>query len=372
MGEQAWVSTEPPLTIGRGLSATTGVIGGVLALAVLWTMLPTHAGRSAGVTVRSTVANTAAFGGGSSSSAALVATFPPTTHQVATTTTAQGTTSTSGSTAPTTTSPPTTPTTLPVEQQPLPTYAVAMSSTKAPVAVAVAVSNGSLIITTAAAVRKDNTVELRLPDGGVETASVLLVDQRSGFAVLAHDPGAMMASFTVAPPIQPGDELTFYGADNVTAVVQDDGSIQTMTTDPGAPVGELPEGTPVVNQRGELVALCSHMDGEPMLVSLEHLDSLRKALTDSGSSKVWMGVVLDAVDGSLTITALDPDGPAAAAGVLEGDVITSVDGVDVMDVSAVGAALKSHEPGDSVHVAILRTGVEMYVDITLAASRAGL
>ena len=34
----------------------TGVIGGVLALAVLWTMLPTHAGRSAGVSVRSTVA----------------------------------------------------------------------------------------------------------------------------------------------------------------------------------------------------------------------------------------------------------------------------------------------------------------------------
>ena len=58
MGEQAWVASEPPLTIGRGLTAATGVIGSVLALAVLWTMLPTHAGRTAAVSVPSSAVNT--------------------------------------------------------------------------------------------------------------------------------------------------------------------------------------------------------------------------------------------------------------------------------------------------------------------------
>ena len=39
-----WTHTEPPLAIGRGLLITTGAIGGLLSLAVLWAMLPS-AGR---------------------------------------------------------------------------------------------------------------------------------------------------------------------------------------------------------------------------------------------------------------------------------------------------------------------------------------
>ena len=34
MGEQAWLHSEPPLAIGRGLTMATGTIGCVLALAV--------------------------------------------------------------------------------------------------------------------------------------------------------------------------------------------------------------------------------------------------------------------------------------------------------------------------------------------------
>src|SRR5438128_2215925 len=48
MGESMWQRTEPPLSIGRGLLVTSGAIGGLLALAVLWAMLPTNAGGNAG------------------------------------------------------------------------------------------------------------------------------------------------------------------------------------------------------------------------------------------------------------------------------------------------------------------------------------
>ena len=44
VGRAVWVHAEPPLTIGRGLLVTTGAIGGLLSLAVLWAMLPS-AGR---------------------------------------------------------------------------------------------------------------------------------------------------------------------------------------------------------------------------------------------------------------------------------------------------------------------------------------
>jgi len=364
IGAHAWATSEPPIAIGRGLTATTGLIGGVLALAVLWTMLPTHAGRSAVVSVRSTVANTMAPGGVPAPTAATGATPPPTSIATPATTLVSGTTESS---AATTSSIPIATTTPPSKSEPLPTYAVAAGATTPQVAVAVAVGNGSLVITTAAAVRKDNTVELRLPDGTIETASVLLVDQRSGFALLAHEPSADIESFTIAASIEPGDELSFYSAEGMTAMVQEDGTIETMTTDPGAPVGELPEGSPVVNQRGELVALCSHLDGEPVLVSLEHLDSLRKALSEpTADRQVWMGVVLDRLGDSLTISALDPTGPAAGAGLQEGDVIRSVDNLEVMDILAIGAALSVHQPGDVVRVAVVRDGTDLEFAVTLA------
>ena len=53
IGQAAWVRNEPPLAIGRGLLVTTGVIGGLIGLAVLWTMLP--ATSDGGVTALSTV-----------------------------------------------------------------------------------------------------------------------------------------------------------------------------------------------------------------------------------------------------------------------------------------------------------------------------
>ncbi len=367
MGAQAWVASEPPLTIGRGLTAATGVVGGVLALAVLWTMLPTHAGRSAGVTVRSTVANTSGFGASSST----VATAPTTTTDVATSSTADTTTTPS---TPSTSTPALTGSTTPTSARPapLPTYAVTLGTSVEPVAVAVAVNGGALIITTASAVSDDNTVALLLPDGQIEQAEVLLVDQRSGIAVLVHEPGAAMASFTVATDLQPGDTLHFYGSDGASATVQDDGSIATTSTDPAAPVDGLPEGTPVVNQRGELVALCTHSNGVATLVTLQHLDSLQKALAQEAGTKVWMGVMLSVLDGAVIVDSVNAAGPAAAAGIEVGDQVTSVNGAAVIDATAVGAALASLQPGDTATVVVQRNGAEQTIDVVLAAPRANL
>ncbi len=367
MGEQAWVAGEPPLTIGRGLTAATGVIGSVLALAVLWTMLSTHAGRSAGVSVRSTVANTSAFGGASSTRP----TVAPTTTDVATSSTVDTTTSASTSA---TTEPVTTGSTTPTSERPtpLPTYAVTVGTSVEPIAVAVAVNGGALIITTASAVSDDNTVALLLPNGDIEQAEVLLVDERSGFAVLVHEPGTSMASFTVATDVQPGDELRFYGSDAASAIVQDDGSIATTGTDPAAPLDGLPEGTPVVNQRGELVALCSHANGTATLVSLQRLDSLQKALAREAGTKVWMGVMLDVVDGAVVVGSVNDGGPAALAGLQAGDVLASVNGVAVVDPTGVGAALAASQPGDTITVVVDRVGEELSLDVVLAVPRATL
>lgn len=357
MGQQAWVTSEPPLTIGRGLTAATGAVGGVLALAVLWTMLPTHAGRSAGVSVRSTVAATAV-----QSSAALA---PTTSERPSTTvTTVPATSNTQAVVAPSTVRP---------QIEPLPTYAVEQQgSVTVPLgAVAVAVSDGSLVITTAGAVEAGDVVDLRLPDGGTEQARVLLVDQRSGLAVLAHDAPSVQ-SFTVASGVQPGDVLSFYGSGQVTAVVQADGTVDTSTLDPSVDTA-MPEGTPVVNQRGELVALCSHSDRGPLLVSLAGLDQLRRALATGAADKVWVGVVLgNDTTAGLVVDTMDPAGPAADAGIQVGDRIISVDGQAVADTTQLGSLLAARAPGDTITLVVQRGDAQISIAVVLGSPRSSL
>jgi S1-C subfamily serine protease len=380
MGQRAWATSEPPLTIGRGLTAATGAIGALLALAVLWTMVPTHAGRSAGVSVRSTLA--IADGQTPSSAASLLG---------SSTTTRPSTTASASTTAvPATSTPTTTPTTVPatantqaaigpttasMEPTPLPTYAVEHQDSVTVLlgAVAVAVNNGSLVITTAGAVDTGDVISLRLPDGGIEQARVLLVDQRTGLAVLAHDTPSV-ASFTVASAVQPGDVLRFYGADQVTAVVQADGSVDTSALDASNARNGLPEGTPVVNQRGELVALCSHNAAGPLLVSLAGLDELRRVLAAEAVDKVWVGVMLGSdPSAGVVVDTLDPGGPAADAGVQAGDRILSVDGVDVVDAATLGGVLAAHSPGDTVTLVVARHGDQrISIAVVLGSPRSSL
>jgi S1-C subfamily serine protease len=54
--------------------------------------------------------------------------------------------------------------------------------------------------------------------------------------------------------------------------------------------------------------------------------------------------------GSATVGQVEPDSPAANAGLAPGDTITSIDGQSVNSVNDIIAALDSHHPGDSVTV----------------------
>ena len=186
-----------------------------------------------------------------------------------------------------------------------------------------AVNGGTLIITTSNAVSADLTVDLLLPDGTSETARVPFVDTRSGLAVLAPETVSEAAAFTVGTEILPGDELTFLGTTITSVTVTDDMAIDATWADtPHA------EGTPAVDQRGELVALCTHdTDDAAKLVSLANLDELQQAINNRDDTKAWIGIILnDDPSGDVIVAAVDRAGPAIVAGVVSGDLIVAVDG----------------------------------------------
>ena len=69
-----------------------------------------------------------------------------------------------------------------------------------------------------------------------------------------------------------------------------------------------------------------------------------------------------------TVAAAQADGPAAASGIAADDVILTVGGVPVEGADGLGAAVRSHEPGDVVPIVIARDGAQQTVEVTLGTN----
>ena len=173
LGKAGWIHSEPPLTIGRGLLVTTGAIGGLLSLAVLWAMLPSAGrGGQAGLTVLDSTAIELHGAVSTVRPSTLVATsvdvrVPTTLRAIATNVpqTAEGDTTT------TTTS-----------DEPVPTEATETSQLLQDAPVAVGIGD-SLIVTTARAVEGHSVITLHDADGQPHEATVLMVDRDPRFGL---------------------------------------------------------------------------------------------------------------------------------------------------------------------------------------------
>lgn len=71
------------------------------------------------------------------------------------------------------------------------------------------------------------------------------------------------------------------------------------------------------------------------------------------------------VDSGVYITEVSEGGPAAAAGLLPGDIVVSIDGVAIDEQNAFAEVLFLHKPGDTVTVVVLRGDQNLTVMLTL-------
>jgi S1-C subfamily serine protease len=354
MGRAVWTHTEPPLTLGRGLLITTGAIGGLLSLAVLWAMLPS-AGRG-GTAAPTVVASTTRELPSSVVTAradTLVATSVD--GRLPSTTLRTGTQNAPASDASTTATPDSPPDTVGTEGSEL--------NETAPVAVGV---GDTLIITTARAVNGRTTITLTGADGQPHDATVLMVDRDLGLAVLSADGAGMPTSYGIGPAAKTGDIVTVMGATPTSANVgiAADGHLTLDSWQESTA-----EGTPVVNADGLLVGICSHGSSGPELVSVA---SVAAMLPAKGSTQPapWLGVhVATNAQGALTIDWVSPDGPSAAVGLGVGDTIIAVDGVPLANVEELKAAIAAHVPTDVITLTVIRAD-ETTADVEVTLSTA--
>jgi putative serine protease PepD len=97
-------------------------------------------------------------------------------------------------------------------------------------------------------------------------------------------------------------------------------------------------------------------------------DIARQLVEDGSVSHAYLGVqIVDAGtdgDGAL-VGAVESGQPADDAGLTRGDVIVELDGDEISDATDLTAAIRSHEPGDSVPLTYERDGDENTVEVTL-------
>lgn len=73
------------------------------------------------------------------------------------------------------------------------------------------------------------------------------------------------------------------------------------------------------------------------------------------------------VEEGAVVAEVPSDGPAAEAGIQQGDIIVGLDGEEIDSMSALAAEVMSREVGDEVTVELIREGEEQQVTVELAA-----
>ncbi|MDP9181729.1 MAG: PDZ domain-containing protein, partial [Actinomycetota bacterium] len=68
------------------------------------------------------------------------------------------------------------------------------------------------------------------------------------------------------------------------------------------------------------------------------------------------------------IQAVIADGPAAKAGLKQGDVVTKVDDRRVTDADSLIVAIRAHDPGAVVTLTLTRAGSQKTIKVTLGRS----
>ncbi|MBC7543108.1 MAG: trypsin-like peptidase domain-containing protein [Candidatus Sericytochromatia bacterium] len=156
-------------------------------------------------------------------------------------------------------------------------------------------------------------------------------------------------------------------------------SVQFIQTD--APINPGSSGGPLINMSGQVIGVNTAVAAQaqgigfaiPAGVTKQALDQLRAHGT---VRRPWLGVGIQEVTperarqaglqpGLMVIEVYKGTG-AARAGLTDGDILVSVDGVAVPNIAALRAVIQRKRPGDKVTVTLLRDGKRRQVSMTLS------
>ncbi|MDQ2778186.1 MAG: DegQ family serine endoprotease [Pseudomonadota bacterium] len=259
------------------------------------------------------------------------------------------------------------------------------------------VSADGLILTNAHVVHDATEVLVKLTDRREFVAKVLGADEKTDVAVLKIDA-------TNLPVVRIGDSHNLkvgqwvlaigspFGFENtVTAGVvsakgrslPDDSFVPFIQTDVAVNPGN--SGGPLINANGEVVGINSQIfsrsggyQGLSFAIPIDVAQKVRSQIVATGSaSHAKLGVSVQEVNQVLAdsfklpkpegalVASVEPDSPAAKAGLKTGDVIQSVNGHEIVSSGDLPAVIGLATPGDKVTLEVWRQGGHESLDATL-------
>jgi S1-C subfamily serine protease len=257
--------------------------------------------------------------------------------------------------------------------------------------------DGSSVIVAAPLVSGAASVAVTGEDRRRLDATVEAEDAATGLSIVVV--GSSSPTVPAPPPAaaaRVGQPVAVVSARSATGTVPDQRVVPTSVSAVGvrATVGEtvlhdaiqlaraLPDdalGAPVVDADGRLVGIVvATSDAQGMAIAVPAAAALEaaEALAEEGTvRRAWLGVEATDVDpavakllgvaGGARLTAVDPTSPAAAAGLAEGDVVTAVGEVEVLDASDLVMAIRTGRPGEQVEVRWHRGDLEGATEVVL-------
>lgn len=254
------------------------------------------------------------------------------------------------------------------------------------------------ILAGATAVREGYVVTSGVALGAAEEVVITWGDTQADGTVIGTDTVTDVTVIRVNGPSGPtpaadvgevrvreGDEVNMSTADGIRAVqrVVAEQSTSAMVT--GEPVigiveldgrlGDVSPGTPAYDRDGRVVGMTTATaDRAP--AAIVPIDLARQVadeiIATGGATHPWLGITARDPDdesgrpGSL-VTEVTADGPAAAAGMLPGDLIVAIGGHGIDGAASMVATLRAHEPGETVDVVVWRHDEEITCRVALVS-----
>jgi putative serine protease PepD len=253
------------------------------------------------------------------------------------------------------------------------------------------------------ATARGNTVKVTFSSGKIAQATIVGTDPRSDLAVIkaAGVSGVTPAKFGDSDELKQGDTVIALGSplglegsasegivsalhrtitvgDNESPTQQSTGSgsiSDAIQTDAAINPGN--SGGALVNLAGEVIgintAIATSGQGQGNIgvgFAIPSNGAKQVATQLANGQKVshaYLGVRVGDADGSTgaVIAGVVPGGPAAAAGLAPGDVVTKVDDKTITDADGLVAAIQRAKPGDKLALTVNRNGKQTAVTVTL-------
>ena len=255
------------------------------------------------------------------------------------------------------------------------------------------VSADGYAVTNAHVLDTAKSAEITTQDGKIYTAKAIGTDPNTDLALIKVDQRADFPFVKLADSVpRVGDRVFALGNPFGLGRTVTTGIVSARNRDVGtsayedfiqidAPVNLGNSGGPAFDVDGNVVAVntaISSSSGGSVAIPSDIVKIVVAQLKDKGVVRHgWIGVQVQSVttdiadsvgmksaQGALVVEP-QPDGPAVKAGILSGDVITSVNGQPVKDARDLAKQIRTMAPDSTIKLVVLRQGEEKTISVTL-------